>query len=89
MRDFTEAEWRVAFQTVLKMPIGDVLECHQSGLNMMQHIYSSDTFLETLDWIEDHYGYDKKNEVTKGVVFVLGIAVLNQLFVNELNAEEA
>ena len=87
IRNFTKAEWNVAFKNILKHPIDQILQSHESGLNMMQHIYSSDTFLETLDWIREHYGYKAKDEVTKGVVFVLGIAVLNQLFVDELNSQ--
>ena len=89
MKNFTKAQWDIAFDTILIKPIGEILHNHQADIGMMQHIYSSDQFLETLTWIEDYFGYDKKNEITKGVVFILGVAVLSQVYINQLNLEEA
>ena len=84
----TKQEWQVAFEQVLTQPINEILKCHDSGLGMMKHIYPSDDFLKTLPWIEKHFGYKRKDEVTKGIVFVLGIATLNQHFINYLNTTE-
>jgi hypothetical protein len=87
MKNFNKQQWQTAFKTVLNTPIDKLLQSHTVNKNMMQHIYSSDDFLKTLPWIEKHFGYDPKNEVTKGIVFVLGVATINQHFINYMNGE--
>jgi len=89
MKNFTKEQWQTAFKTVLKKPIDTLLQSHDVNMNMMQNIYPSDDFLKTLPWIEEHFGYERNDPVTKGIVFVLGIATLNQHFVNHLNEEAA
>lgn len=88
-KDFTKTEWVDAFNKVLKKPVGDILKNYDTDKSMMQHVYDGDVFLDTLPWIEQHFGYNKKDEVTKGIVFALGVATLNQLFINYLNEDSA
>lgn len=89
MKDFTKEQWQTAFETVLKTPINTLLQSHTNDMNMMQHIYPSDDFLKTLPWIEEHFGYERNNPVTKGIVFVLGVATLSRHYINYLNEEAA
>lgn len=88
-KDFTKTQWLEAFNTVLNKPIGNILKTSDSDKTMMEHVYPADKFLETLPWIEEHFGYKTKDQVTKGIVFTLGIATLSQLLINYLNEETA
>ena len=67
-KTFTKEQWQTAFESTIKEPIGKILNSSKSDLGMMQYIFSSDTFLETLPWIEQYFDYKKADEVTKGVV---------------------
>ena len=87
MKDFNKQQWQTAFETVLNTPIDKLLQSHTTDKNMMQSIYSSDDFLKTLPWIEEHFDYESKDEVTNGIVFVLGVATLSGHYVNYLNEE--
>ena len=89
MKDFNKQQWQTAFETLLNTPIDKLLQSHTADKNMMQRIYSADDFLKTLPWIEEHFGYEQKDEVTKGIVFVLGVATLSGHFINYLNEETA
>lgn len=86
-KTFTKEQWQTAFESTIKEPIGTILNSSKSDLGMMQHIFSSETFLETLPWIEQHFGYKKDDEVTKGIVFTVGVAVLSRLYIQKLNGE--
>ena len=88
-KNFNKQKWQKAFERVLQQPIGDILKNFEGNQSMMQHVYPGDKFLETLPWIEEHFGYERKDEVSKGVVFTLGVATLNQIFLDYLNEETA
>jgi len=84
-KTFTKQQWQSAFELVIQEPIDKILTSSKSDLGMMQYIFSSETFLETLPWIEKHYNFKKDDKVTSGVVFTLGVAVLSRLYIEHLN----
>ena len=87
-RTFTKQQYINTLKQVLdKKSLKDFVGHYKLDLSMMEHIYSADDFLKGLDYIGEYLEIDTKDEIYKGFVFMLGIAVLNDLFIAHLNEE--
>jgi len=87
-RTFTKQQYIAKLKQVLdKKSLKDFVGHYKSDLTMMQHIYSTDDFLKGLDYIGEYLEIDVKDDIYKGFVFMLGVAVLNDLFIAYLNEE--
>jgi hypothetical protein len=89
---YTKEQYTAKLKGILESKyysIGKLITSHEIDLKMAQRIYSADDFLKGLDIIGEYLNIDTRDEVYKGLVFMLGVAVLNDLFIDHLNTETA